>query len=74
MYLRYYLNENGDRQYTLAVCVSHFITQSKLFITSICIQNNVIYFQTVDPSGKPTLSAHPGIYWYNVITIESPNN
>ncbi|XP_049877500.1 H/ACA ribonucleoprotein complex subunit 3 [Pectinophora gossypiella] len=32
MYLRYYLNENGDRQYTLA---------------------------TVDPFGKPTLSAHP---------------
>ncbi|XP_039757837.1 H/ACA ribonucleoprotein complex subunit 3 [Pararge aegeria] len=32
MYLRYYLNENGDRQYTLS---------------------------TIDPNGKPTLSAHP---------------
>ncbi|XP_034834520.1 H/ACA ribonucleoprotein complex subunit 3-like [Maniola hyperantus] len=32
MYLRYYLNKNGDRQYTLA---------------------------TIEPNGKPTLSAHP---------------
>jgi H/ACA ribonucleoprotein complex subunit 3 len=33
MYLMYYLNENGERVYTMA---------------------------KVDPSGKPTISAHPG--------------
>ncbi|KAL2079131.1 hypothetical protein ACEWY4_024875 [Coilia grayii] len=70
MFLQYYLNENGDRVYTLKVrdFVRLMLTQN---VAQSCLVELLrqpyysisydlfVLIQKVDPTGQPTSSAHP---------------
>ena len=58
MYLMYYLNDEGERVYTLKVILLSSIYQ---IWTQFNKTKRFFWNQHVDPKGKPTFSAHPGI-------------
>ena len=56
MHLMYYLDGDGKRVYTLKV-------QSWVYTSIVCsvsVSVLLIGTQKLDPSGRPTMSAHPG--------------
>lgn len=57
MHLMYYLDDEGKRVYTLKVSWSECLACSLARVRTMLVCS---FPQKVDPSGKPTISAHPG--------------
>lgn len=62
MHLMHYLNEKGERVYTLKVSsLPLYIGQSSAVAVNVLFGRLPVP-QKVGPSGRPTVSAHPGAY------------
>ena len=51
MYLKHYLNEKGERVYTLKV--------SSVIVQRIEFLKLIFFLKRTSPDGKPTVSSHP---------------
>lgn len=61
MLLRYYIDQNGKRVYTLKVSHNYNILNTLTVFVPFALYHALMYlFQKVDPNGNPTYSAHPG--------------
>ena len=62
MHLMHYLNEKGERVYTLKVSFPPLYAGRSSAVAANFLLGCLPVLQKVDPSGRPTVSAHPGAF------------